>query len=317
MSGYHDEVRRSFFLNSGIASRNLSFGRDFQANETVVEMNDRARRSAVSIGSEAISRCLESGGGVPKDLDFLATSTCTLSLCPQLDTYFIRELQMRSNIQRAHIGDSGCASALVAVQAAYNHIKAFPGHKAAVACSEICSSTYYRDGSIEAAVGEAIFSDGAAAVMLGESGPGFEIVEHRSLIRPEHQALMGFAFPEGKRKLVLSRDVTKVGPAMLAEWVRDLLETHGLRKEDVRFWPLHSAGRRILDNAQQLMGLSDEDLSYSRGVLHDYGNMSSATVLFVLERVMRCGNPREGDVAVLAALGPGFAVEGALLRWTA
>jgi len=316
MAGYHDELRRSFFLNSGIASRNLSFDPGFRGLETIDEMNGRAQRSAISLGTDAIARALACGGLAPRDLDFLATSTCTVSLCPQLDTHFIRTLEMRPGIQRVHVGDTGCASALVAVQAAHNYLKAFPGRKAAVACAEICSAAYYRDGSPEAAVGEAIFSDGAAAICLSDAGAGFEILEHRSLIRTEHQELMGFDFPGGKRRLVLSRMVAKVGPAVLTEWVHDLLAAHNLQKEDVRFWILHSAGRRILDNAQVGLGLTDDDLSFSRGVLHDYGNMSSATVLFVLERVMTSGLPRPGDLAVLAALGPGFATEGALLRWT-
>jgi len=96
-----------------------------------------------------------------------------------------------------------------------------------------------------------------------------------------------------------------------------MLAAHDLKHRDIRFWILHSAGRKVLDNAQTLLGLSDEDMAFSRSVLRDYGNMSSATVLFVLERVIQSGLPRDGDLAVMAALGPGFAAEGALLQWRA
>jgi len=315
MAGYQDPLRRGFFLNSGVAHRHMSFERDFKGQETFDEMNARARKFAVELGARAISGCLSGCGVVPGDLDFLATATCTVSLCPQLDTYFIRELGLRPQIQRVHVGDTGCASAMVALQAAYNHVKAFPGHKAAVACTEICSATYYRDESLVAAVGEAIFGDGAAAICLLDSGPGFEILDHRSLIRTEHQELTGFDFPEGRRRLILSKRLPKIGSLVLAEWVRDLLAAHALVREDIRFWILHSAGQRVLDYAQQDLGLTDDDLAISRSVLRDYGNMSSPTVLFALDRLMTSGQPRNGDLAVIAALGAGFAAEGALLRW--
>jgi alkylresorcinol/alkylpyrone synthase len=102
---------------------------------------------------------------------------------------------------------------------------------------------------------------------------------------------------------------------MLHELVEAMLEEHGLAKQDIRFWILHSAGRKVLDNARQYLGLSEDEFCWSRSVLRDYGNMSSATVLFVLEKVMSSGLPKPGDLAVMAALGPGFAAEGALLRW--
>ncbi len=104
---------------------------------------------------------------------------------------------------------------------------------------------------------------------------------------------------------------------MLAEMVEGLLEEYALKKSDIRFWILHSAGRKILDNARVSMGLKEEDLAFSRSVLRNYGNLSSATVLFVLDSVISSGDPKPGDLAVMAALGPGFAAEGALLRWAA
>jgi len=150
---------------------------------------------------------------------------------------------------------------------------------------------------------------------LANDGEGFEVLGHRSLIRSEHIGLMGFDFPGGFRRLVLAKEVRQVGASMLRDLVEEMLALHGLKKSDVRYWVLHSAGRKVLDNAQMYLGLSDEDLSYSRAVLRDYGNMSSATVMFVLEKVMRTGQPQPGDLAVMAALGPGFAAEGALLQW--
>lgn len=316
LAGYDDHLRRSFFLNSGIRFRHLYLDRDFAPNETVDELNRRARRGAVEIGGEAIVKCLERVGASPHEIDFLATTTCTVSLCPQLYTLFIRELRLKSTVQRVHVGDTGCASALVALQAACNHLQAYPTHRALVVAVEICSAAYFRDGTLEAAIGEALFADGAAALYLAASGEGVEVLGHKTLMKSEYLELMGFDFPNGRRRLILSKDIREIGASMLKELIEGILEAHHLKKEDIRFWVLHSAGRRVIENAQASLDLKDEDLAFSRAVLRDYGNISSATVLFVLEQVMASHLPRPGDLGVMAALGPGFAAEGALLRWS-
>jgi alkylresorcinol/alkylpyrone synthase len=217
--------------------------------------------------------------------------------------------------QRAHIGDTGCAAAMVAVQAAWNHLRAFPDHRAVAASVEICSAALYRDGTAEAALGEAIFADGSGAVCLTCEGAGFEILGHKTVIRSEHIGLTGFEFPGGARRLVLSKDLPAVGAEVLADLAGALLQEHGLKQSDIRFWIVHSAGRKVLDRAQRRLGLDEQDLHFSREVFRKYGNMSSATVLFVLEEVMTSGRPQPGDLALMAAMGAGFAAEGALLRW--
>lgn len=316
LSGYQDRLRRSFFLNSEIRWRHLFFDRGFSPVETVDELQERARKGSVELGREAALRCLRRVGASPQDVDFIGTTTCTVSLCPSLDAVFIKELKLRSNVQRTHVGDTGCASAMVLLQQAFNHLKAYPDHKALTVAVEICSAAYFLDEALETAVGNAIFADGAAAVYLTTNGKGVGIVAHKTLIKPEHLELMGFAYPGGRRRLLLSKDLRQIGASMLKELIEGLLDEHGLRRADIRFWVLHSAGRRVLENTQALLGLTDEDLSFSRMVLREYGNMSSATVLFVLEKVIESGRPRSGDLGVMAALGPGFAAEGALLRWS-
>jgi alkylresorcinol/alkylpyrone synthase len=214
-----------------------------------------------------------------------------------------------------HVGDTGCASAMVALQQAYNHLRAFPGHRALVMAVEVCSTTYFVDDQPETAVANAIFADGAGAVLLATSGDGVAVVGHRTLIRSEYLDRMGFTFPGGRHRVRLSPDVRRIAPAMLEELTTRLCKDHDLAREDVRHWVLHSAGRRVIERAQATLGLTDADVLASREVLRRYGNLSSATVLFVLAEVLRSGRPRAGDWGVMAALGPGFAAEGALLRW--
>lgn len=313
--GGRSRLRDAFFLHSDIDTRHLYFPPDFQGDETIDEMQERARHGALELGSEAIHSCLRKADLDPQEVGFLSTATCTVSLCPQLDAWFIGTVPFRSDTQRAHIGDTGCAAAMVALQCAANFLYAHPNSLAVAAAVEICSAALYRDGTPEAALGEAIFADGAGAVCLAGEGPGFEIVGYRSLIRAEHIGLTGFDFPQGRRRLVLKKELPAVASEVLYELAGSLLEEHSLRKEEIRFWILHSAGRKVLDLAAARLGLSQEALRHSRHIFRTYGNMSSATVLFVLEHVITGGEPLPGDFAFMAAMGAGFSAEGALLRW--
>jgi alkylresorcinol/alkylpyrone synthase len=316
LAGYPDDRRRGFFLNSGIEGRYLAIERGtFSPNESLDELQVRFRKASVDLGARALAAALAQARRAPQELDFLATTTCTGRLCPSLDTLLIRELGLRNDIQRVHVGDTGCASAMVALQQAHNHLRAFPDHLAAVVAVEVSSTGYYLDDDLETAVANAIFADGAGAALLACSGAGPRVVATRTLLRPEYLDLMGFTFPAGRQRILLSKDIRHIATDMMAEWIEVVMKERGLQRADIRHWVLHSAGQRVLERAQRDLGLSDADLAAPRAVLRQYGNMSSATVLFVLREVLERGRPAPGDWGVMLALGPGFAAEGALLRW--
>ncbi len=321
LAGYTDERRRGFFLHSGIEGRYLALERTtFRPTESLDDLQARFRKTSVDLGCRSLLAALSRAGRHPRDLDFLATTTCTGRLCPSLDAILIRELGLRSDLQRVHVGDTGCASAIVALQQAWNHLRAFPDHLAAVVAVEVSSTGYYLDDGLETAVANAIFADGAGAVILAGAetvgaGEGPEVVAHRTLVRPEFLDLMGFTYPAGYQRILLSKDVRHVAADMLAELLDQLLANRGLTRTDVDHWILHSAGRRVIERAQRQLGLSDAALAHARAVLRHYGNMSSATVLFVLQDLLETANPQASDWGVMIALGPGFAAEGALLRW--
>jgi predicted naringenin-chalcone synthase len=313
--GYGDGLRRRFFFNSGIDGRHLYLTATELRPETIDEMSARFAEGSVRLGVEAVDACLARAGLDRTEVDFLVTTTCTGRLVPSLDAHLIGALGLRTDVQRVHVGDTGCASAMVVLQQAWNYLQAFPERRVLAVSVELCSTTYYLDDEAETAVANAIFSDGAAAVLLTNTGDGPAILGHRTLIRPEYLDRMGFTFPDGRYRIRLSPDVRRIAPAMMEELSESILKDHGLMKDDVRFWVLHSAGRRVIENAQALLGLSDADVAYSRDVLRRYGNLSSATVLFVLDAVLRSSRPRPGDIGLMMALGPGFAAEGALLRF--
>ena len=316
LAGYTDERRRGFFLNSGIDGRYLAIDPGtFAPTETLDQLQSRFRTASVDLGVRALTAALTRGGRTPRDLDFLATTTCTGRLCPSLDALLIRALGLRSDIRRVHVGDTGCASAMVALQQAQNHLRAFPDHLAAVVAVEVSSTGYYLDEELETAVANAIFADGAGALLLAGSGAGPRIMATHTLFRPEYLDLMGFTFPSGRQRILLSKDIRHIATDMIAEWTDGLLRAHALQRSDIRHWILHSAGQRVLERAQRELGFSEADLAAPRAVLRRYGNMSSATILFVLREVLEHGRPMPDDWGVMVALGPGFAAEGALLRW--
>jgi len=316
LAGYDDTRRRGFFEASDIAGRHLFIDRaTFRPDETVDELSARFRRGALELGERAARAALARAGWDAGAVDFIATTTCTGRMTPSLDAHLIARLGCRPGVQRVHVGDTGCASAVVALEQACNHVRAFPGHRALIVAVEICSAAYFLDDRLESAVAHAIFADGAGAVALSGDGEGPAIVEHRTLFRSEHLDAMGFEYPGGRPRVILSKDVRRIGSAMMAEMARALMDTQGLKREDVRYWILHSAGRRVLDRARALLDLDETALAHSRAVLRDFGNMSSATILFVLDRVLRCESPVPGEWALMVGLGPGFAAEGALLRW--
>ena len=316
MAGYADERRRGFFEASDIEGRYLFIDPErFTPDETVDDLNDRFRRGALALGAQAARTALARAGWAPGDVDFVATTTCTGRLTPSLDAHLIAALGCRPEVQRVHVGDTGCASALVALQQAWNHVQVFPDHRALVIAVEICSAAYFHDDRLESAVAHAIFADGAGAVALAATGSGPAILAHRTLFRSEHLPVMGFEYPGGRPRIVLAKAVRRIGPGMMGEMARLLMETQGLKRDDVRHWVLHSAGRRVLDGARVLLELSDAQMAHARTVLREFGNMSSATILFVLERTLRLEPAVPGDWGLMIGLGPGFAAEGALLRW--
>lgn len=316
MSGYDDPRRMGFFRNSLIEARHLYVDpATFTPDESVDQLNDRWRRGAIEVGKTAVARAIEQAGWQREEVDFLATTTCTGRVCPSLDAQLIRELGLKSTIQRVHVGDTGCASAMVAMQQAANHLRAFPGHRAVMVAVEICSAAYFLDDRLESAVAHAIFADGAGAIALSTDAAGPELVEHRTMFRSEHLGAMGFEYPGGRPRVVLSKDVRRIGAGMMTEMAQALMSGQGLKKEDVAHFVLHSAGRRVIEQVGKLMELDEPQLAHSRHVLQHYGNMSSATVIFVLDDLFRSRETVPGDWGLMIALGPGFAAEGALLRW--
>lgn len=318
-SGYRDKAARRIFLRAGIENRHFYFHNGIRIDEDSDELNRRYVRGAMEIGCRAIRKCLESAGLTERDIDLLVLCTSTGYTCPDIASRLIAHMGFRSGVQRAPILGLGCGGALPSLQRACDFVQTHMGQIALVLTVEICSACYYRDDTLETVVGNAICSDGAAAALLiagAPPDPPFpEIVDFESFIDPEHLGSVGFEHRDGKLRIVLGSEVRQLAPRLIEGALRPLLARNNLCHSDIRFWVIHPGGRRVIDSVQKHLGLSDSELQFSRDVLRNYGNMSSATAMFVLDEVVHNGKPNAGDWGVMAALGPGMAAEAALLRW--
>lgn len=318
---YNNPRVLQLFLHSDIDTRHLYLDRsDLLQVESSGAMNDRFRRGAVQVGGDAVRECLARGGFRTGEIDCIIVATCTGYLCPGLSPILIKELGFRNDVQRADLVGMGCAGAMPALQRAYDFVSAYPTKKALVLTVEICSACYYVDDSLETMVGNAICADGAAAMVVGmsESGPAPRIRGFQTLLEPSLLESVGLEHKEGKLRIILSKDIRGLAGGISVQVVENLLRSQGVRRDEISRWIVHSGGRRVIDTIQKDLGLGDAQLVHSRAVLRQYGNMSSPTVLFVLQEFLRSRNgdaPTPGDLGIMLALGPGLAAEAALLEW--
>jgi len=202
---------------------------------------------------------------------------------------------------------------------AVDFVRANPERQELVLAVEICSACYYVDNTLETVVGNASFADGAAAFLLaGEHQAKFkypQIVDFETFIDRGQIEEVGLQHRDGKLRIVLGASLQYLAGPMIEAAVQQLLQRHGLSRSHIGFWAVHPGGRKVIDKVQKHFGITDAQLRFSRAVLRNYGNMSSPTVMFVLEEIVRSGDPLSGDWGVMIALGPGMAVEVALLRW--
>jgi 3,5-dihydroxyphenylacetyl-CoA synthase len=320
LAGYKNPRILNIFRNSDIDYRHFYIDpQNFNRDESPDQLHERYLEGAMATGCRAVLACLESAGLNADDVDLFLVCTCTGYLCPDLASRLIGHMGFRRNVQRAPLLGLGCAGAVPTLQRAWDSARARPGSIALMLAVEICSASYYLHDTLEAVVGNAICADGAAALLLSTSPDGNvhypEIVDFESFLDPEQLGKVGFEHRQGKLRIVLAPSIQDVAAPMIACAVDPLLRRNGLARTDIRFWVAHPGGRKVIDRAQKYLGLTKDQLEFSRKVLRNYGNMSSPTVMFVLDETIRNGQPQPEDWGVMVALGPGMAAEAALLKW--
>ncbi len=285
---------------------------------TVTEASALYRQQTRTLGEQVAQECLEQAGMDPGAVDLIITTSCTGFMIPSLDAYLINTLGFSSHIKRLPVTELGCAAGAAALARAFDYLQAFPHHTVLVIAVELPSLTFQvRDLSAANVVSSALFGDGAAAVLLrGEAVAGRpQILATESTLLPQTTELMGFDLRDSGLHIVLSAEIPQVVCAEVPSLVEGFLGRQGLTIKDLTHFLLHPGGRRVLEGLVQCLGLSSDQTRVSQAVLRDYGNLSSAAVLFILDHFLTTGCPQFGDLGLLLAFGPGFSVEALLLRW--
>ncbi|HXG19393.1 MAG TPA: 3-oxoacyl-[acyl-carrier-protein] synthase III C-terminal domain-containing protein [Methylomirabilota bacterium] len=270
------------------------------------------------LGEQVARHSLAQARVDPKAVDLLITTSCTGFMIPSLDAHLANALPCSPHVKRLPITELGCAAGAVALARAFDYLRAFPDHIVLVIAVELPSLTFQvRDLSPANIVSSALFGDGAAAVVLtGRPQAGQpRILATESTLFPQSVDLMGFELKDSGLHIVLSAEVPEVVCAAAPDLVDAFLARQGLRRPDLTHFLLHPGGRRVLDGLSQRLALPDERTAVSRAILREYGNLSSASVLFILDRFLTQENTQAGERGLLIAFGPGFSAEQLLLEW--
>jgi len=272
----------------------------------------RMERYAVEAGPLALRvarGALAEAGWPPASVTHLVTVSCTGFAAPGVDLALIEGLGLRPTVQRTHVGFMGCHGALNGLRVAHAFSTADPTARVLLCAVELCSLHYYYGSASDKLVANAIFADGAAAV-AGCFGPGdWSLQTSGSCLIPDSAPDMAWTVGDHGFEMTLSRRVPGLIARHLRTWLESWLSDNGLTLADVKSWAVHPGGPKIIAAVEESLGLPPEALAVSRGVLAEFGNMSSPTVLFVLDRLRKQKAPRP---CVALGFGPGLVVEAAL-----
>src|SRR5271155_63672 len=272
---------------------------------------------AVILGRRAAEECLARAGMRPDEIDLIITVSCTGFMIPSLDAHLINSMGFRSNVCRMPFTELGCAAGAMAISRATDYLRAHPGANALIIAVELPSLTFQRKDISQAnLISSILFGDGAAAVIVtGQPKPGPRVMVTETYTFPESLGAMGFDLRDSGFHILLAKDVPDMIGARIKGLVDCFLTRQGKTQKDIKGWILHPGGARLLGNVEQQLGLCKCDTQPSWDILRDVGNLSSATILFILQEWLEKRPLKTGDYAMAAAFGPGFSAEFLLLQW--
>ncbi|HZG87665.1 type III polyketide synthase [Paenibacillus sp.] len=320
----HLERLLGVFDNGGIAHRHFCMPLDWYAAAHSVEEKHRLFvEHAVALAEKAVRQCLDRAGAAPADVGHIVLVTTTGTATPSIDAHLCNRLRFAGSVKRSPLWGLGCAGGAAGLSRACEYVEAFPDELCLVVAVELCSLTFLRDDASKSnLVATSLFADGAAAALVAGSGrrgrdPGApSVAATRSTIWPDTLDVMGWDVTNDGLKVVFSRDIPALVRERMPGAAHELLAPHGLRAAELARFALHPGGKKVLQAYEDALRLPPGRLAAAERVLRDYGNMSSCTVLFVLEEMLRAeGPPERGSWGIAGALGPGFSSELLLLRW--
>ncbi|MED1467987.1 type III polyketide synthase [Bacillus salipaludis] len=319
------------FSNGQIEKRN--FVKDinwFEEEHTFEEKNHAYIENAVEFGSQAIKECLSSQLFLKKtipyqEIDAIFFISTTGIATPSIEARIMNQLPFSQHMKRIPIWGLGCAGGAAGISRAYEYCLAFPKAKVLVLAVELCSLTFQKnDLSKSNLIGTTLFADGIACALICGDDVNIEhlrsrktspaIIATQSTLMPDSLDVMGWDIRNQGLFVVFSRDIPKIIESWLKPNVNDFLEQHGMKLSQFGYFIAHPGGKKVLDAYVSALGILPSMTHISFEVLKDYGNMSSATILYVLKRFMEL-ETNKGENGLCTALGPGFSSELLLLRW--
>jgi alkylresorcinol/alkylpyrone synthase len=304
----------------GVGGRYLAVPiEQYRALTTFRARNDAWITAAVDLGDAAVRAALDAAGLAPTDIDHICFVTVTGLATPSIDARLVNRLGFRADVTRTPLFGLGCVAGAAGTARVSDVLRAWPRRRALLLSIELCSLTLQReDVSVANIIASGLFGDGAAALVMegGDiAGSGPEVVATSSVFYPDTERVMGWDFVDTGFKVVLSATVPDVVRQHIRGNVDDFLRTHGLTRDDITHWVAHTGGPKVLKAFEEALELPVDALERSWRSLREVGNLSSASVLFVLSELLASGEPRAGDLGLMIAMGPGFCAELVLLRW--
>lgn len=281
------------------------------------EKNDIYSREVIVLGEQVLEKALKKAGWEPQTLDYIITVSCTGIMIPSLDAYLINKMKLKQDIVRLPVTEMGCAAGISGIIYAKNFLKANPGKRAAVIAVESPTATFQlNDFSMPNIVSAAIFGDGSACCLLSsyEEDYGPQIVDEEMYHFYEAEHMMGFRLTNSGLQMVLDVEVPETISSHFGDIIHPFLKKNNLEIANVDHMIFHPGGKKIISTVEALFSGLGKNIDDTKEVLKQYGNMSSATVLYVLERIMDT-KPQAGEKGLMLSFGPGFSAQRVLLQW--
>jgi predicted naringenin-chalcone synthase len=275
---------------------------------------ERYEAAAPGLAVEASGEALRAAGVCAEDVSHLVTISCTGFIAPGLDTRIVGTLGLPASTRRTHVGFMGCQGALNGLRVAESFVEADPGAVVVVCAVELCSLHFAYGWDPEMLVANSLFADGAAAVVgrapAAPSQGEWRIGACETLLMPDSAGEMTWRIGDHGFRMTLSARVPDLIELHVGAWLEEWLDRHGLGIDQIRSWAIHPGGPRILTAVEKAAGLDRAETRVSRDVLAGYGNMSSPTILLILQRMRAAGAPTP---CVAMAFGPGLVAEAVLI----
>jgi alkylresorcinol/alkylpyrone synthase len=306
--------------NAGVRTRHTVLPlAEYGSLDGVGPANDRYIEEATELGERALRAALGDAGRAASDVDLLVVTSVTGVAVPSLDARLIPRLGLRPDVKRLPIFGLGCVAGAAALSRVHDYLRGWPGHTAALLSVELCSLTWRAAAATTAdLVASGLFGDGAAALIAtgddATSPEQAEILSTHGEVYPDSGDSLGWRLGSDGFRIVLTADLADVVERRLAGTVTSFLSSHGLAVADITSWICHPGGPKVLDAVRDSLKIPERALTLSRESLAEAGNLSSASVLHVLEQARKVRQP-PGSFGLMVGLGPGVSAELVLLRW--